>query len=267
MTATLHPTAQPPRKPFWTAARMLKAVLFVQFGFAAVLFGGDLIRVLPQLFNPSNAPALTDPFRPGDQTRRYDPARVPTREASPGSRPLPSNGDMPSRLLFEETTWQDQRALLLTGEIAAGDADRFAEHIATTEDPQIIFLNSPGGSVSDALAIGRQVRSIEAATAMADSDVCLSACPYILAAGMSRTIPEGAWVGVHQHFFGKNIALPAFLAVEDIQRGQGDVMGYLNDMGIDPLVMQHALITPPNEIYLLTQDELIAYNFLPTAAE
>ncbi|MEJ6398610.1 hypothetical protein [Yoonia sp. 208BN28-4] len=267
MSATLHPTEAPPRPPFWTAARMLKAVLLVQFGFAAVLFGGDMARVLPQLASPSNAPALTEPLRPGDQTRRYDPARVPTREASPNSRPLPATGDMPSRLLFEATNWDGQRALVVTGAIAGGDADRFAEYIATREDPEIVFLNSPGGSVGDALAIGRQLRAIDAATAMSESDVCLSACPYILAAGITRTIPEGAWVGVHQHFFGENVALPAFLAVEDIQRGQGDVMTYLNDMGIDPLVMQHALITPPDEIYILTQDELVAYDFLPAPEE
>lgn len=267
MTATLHPIAKPPRRPRWTAARMLRAVLVVQFAFAAILFGGDLARVLPHLVSPSNAPALTEPLRPGDQTRRYDPSHVPTRVANPDSRPLPVTGDMPSRLLFETTQWAGQRALAITGAIAGGDAARFADFIATHEDPEIVFLNSPGGSVSDALAIGRQLRDIGATTAMADSDVCLSACPYILAAGTTRTIPEGAWVGVHQHFFGENIALPAFLAVEDIQRGQGDVMRYLNDMGIDPLVMQHALTTPPDEIYILTRDELIAYNFLPVPAE
>ena len=61
------------------------------------------------------------------------------------------------------------------------------------------------------------------------------------------------------YFFGENIALPAFLAVEDIQRGQGEVMGYLIGVGIDPAVMRHALVTPPDEIYLLLPDELETY--------
>jgi hypothetical protein len=33
-------------------------------------------------------------------------------------------------------------------------------------------------------------------------------------------------------------------------------------MGIDPLVMQHALVTPPDEIYLLLPEELTRYRFV-----
>ena len=52
------------------------------------------------------------------------------------------------------------------------------------------------------------------------------------------------------------------MAVEDIQRGQGEVMIYLEEMGIDPLVMSHALTTPSDEIYLLLPEELERYNFV-----
>ena len=246
---------------------LLKLVLWVQLGFAVVLFSSDLARVLPQLANPSNAPELMEPLRPGDQTRRFDPAQLPTREASPNSRPLPNTGDMPSRLLFEAVTWEGRDVVTMTGAIEAGDAARFDDFMERRDTPAAIYLNSPGGSVTDALAIGLRIRDMESETAMSDADVCLSACPYILAAGVTRDIPEGAWVGVHQHFFGQNTALPAFLAVEDIQRGQGEVMAYLDEMGIDPLVMQHALVTPPDEIYILTQDELMRYGFLPENAE
>ena len=256
-------TARPTRSP----GTLLKLVLWVQLGFAVVLFGSDLLRVLPQLAFPSNAPNLTEPLRPGDQTRRFNPAQLPTRQAAPNSRPLPNTGDMPSRLLFEQATWEGRQVITMTGAIEAGDADRFADFMDSAQTPQAVYLNSPGGSVTDALAIGQRIRDMGAETAMSDADVCLSACPYILAAGITRDIPEGAWVGVHQHFFGQNTALPAFLAVEDIQRGQGAVMTYLDAMGIDPLVMQHALVTPPDEIYILTQDELRNYGFLPEDAE
>ncbi|MFT5969459.1 MAG: uncharacterized BrkB/YihY/UPF0761 family membrane protein, partial [Yoonia sp.] len=65
---------------------LLKLVLWVQLGFAVFLFGADLMRVLPQLSSPSSAPQLTQPLRPGDQTRRFNSAQLPTREASPNSR-------------------------------------------------------------------------------------------------------------------------------------------------------------------------------------
>jgi hypothetical protein len=125
-----------------------------------------------------------------------------------------------------------------------------------------VFLNSPGGSVHDALELGRALRLAGLETEMRDGDICYSACPYLLAAGVKRTIPQEAFVGVHQHYFGESTILPAFAAVEDIQRGQGLVMRYLDQMGIDPLIMQHALITPPNEIYVLLPEELVRYGFI-----
>lgn len=72
-------------------------------------------------------------------------------------------------------------------------------------------------------------------------------------------------VGVHQHYFGENTVLPAFLAVEDIQRGQGEVMGYLDEMGIDLRLMQPALATPPDAIYILVREELERYGLVTTS--
>ncbi|SMY07838.1 hypothetical protein [Flavimaricola marinus] len=240
--------------------RWLTAILALQCGMALILFGTDLMRVLPTLISPSRAPALDAPTAPGDQTRRYAPRDLTQRTPRPGTRPIPATEDMPTRLAFDTGPFDGGQALTLTGSIAPGDAERFADWLSTqTTPPDTIFLNSPGGSVGDALAIGRLIRAMPASTRMTETDVCLSACPYILAGGTTRQVEDGAWVGVHQHFFGENVALPAFLAVEDIQRGQGEVMAYLIEMEIDPAIMQHALVTPPDEIYLLQPDELQAY--------
>ena len=64
---------------------------------------------------------------------------------------------------------------------------------------------------------------------------------------------------MHQHYYGENTFLPAFMAVQDIQRGQGEVMRYLDEMGVDPMVLTHALSTPPQSIYLLTAEEMERY--------
>jgi hypothetical protein len=259
--------------PSHPVKRWLTAILGLQVGMAVILFGADLLRALPTLFDPSSAPGLDAPTAPGDQTRRYAPGDLTPRAPRPGTRPIPATEDMPTRLAFDSGPFEDAPALTLTGEIAPGDADRFADWLATQDTPPAtIFLNSPGGSVGDALAIGRQIRGLTATTRMTAADICLSACPYILAGGSTRLVEDGAWVGVHQHFFGENVALPAFLAVEDIQRGQGEVMDYLIEMDIDPALMRHALVTPPDEIYLLLPDELQGYNLTtapddsPTAA-
>lgn len=246
-------SAPAPRRSF--VGRALTGVLIFQLALAGLLFLGDLQNgfSLPR-FTP-RAPSLTEPIRPGDQTRRYRPDRAP----APGM-PMPSS-PLPERLVL--TRVNGGTAILLEGNIAEGDADRIIKQMGEIPTPpNRVILNSPGGSVGDALILGRHLRSTGATTAMRDGDICYSACPYVLAAGTQREIPTTASVGVHQHYFGKNTLLPAFVAVEDIQRGQGEVMIYLADMGIDPLVMRHALVTPPDQIYVLLPEELKKYGFV-----
>ncbi len=238
-----------PRAPRLTAAGAIRLILVLQLAIAGVLFGSDVLRVLPGLALAPDVPGLTLPVHPGDQTRRYDRRHVP------GGPDVPGTDDMPSRLLFEIRDGD----LHLTGTIAEGDAKRFDNWLTGRDLPQMVQLHSTGGSISDALAIGVRLRAGKFDTRVGTGRVCLSACPYILAAGTERIAHRDAFIGVHQHYFGENTALPAFLAVEDIQRGQGAVMAYLDGMGIDLRLMQHALTTPPGEIYILIPDELTKY--------
>ncbi|MEQ6248483.1 hypothetical protein ABMC89_06300 [Sulfitobacter sp. HNIBRBA3233] len=238
-----------------TVGRVLMGVLIFQLGLAGLLFLGDMQSgfSLPD-FGP-RAPQLTEPIRPGDQTRRFSPDRSP-----PGGQPLRTE-PLPERLVL--TSVAGGEAILLEGAIAGGDAERILKLIEDLRTPPSrIILNSPGGSVRDALVLGRAVRQAGFETELRSGDICYSACPYLLAAGTTRRVPDDASVGVHQHYFGESTLLPAFVAVEDIQRGQGEVMRYLDQMGVDPLVMQHALVTPPDEIYVLLPEELVRYGFI-----
>jgi len=237
-----------------TVGRVLIGVLVFQLGLAALLILGDLQDgfSLPR-FGPK-APEITQPIRPGDQTRRFRP-RQP--------RPIPG-APLPERLVL--TVVAGGSAILLEGGIREGDAERIAQQIEELpQAPDRVILNSPGGSVRDALDLGRTLRRAGLTTEMREGDICYSACPYLLAAGTMRTIPDKASVGVHQHTFGESTLLPAFVAVEDIQRGHGEVMAYLDEMGVDPLIMQHALVTPPDEIYILLPEELTRYGFIPAS--
>ena len=249
-------------KPKNPVARAIKAILIVQLGMAVFLFGRDMAGSWPTLGFRPRAPSLESPVRPGDQTRRFDPRDLPRRDI-PESRPFPATPNMPDRLVFEVVETEDGKVLTLTGAIAPGDARRLTEFLEPLEEaPKTVFLNSPGGSVSDALAIGTKFREGEMNTEMAAGDICMSACPYVLSAGVERRVAEGAFVGVHQHYFDEITALPAFLIVEDIQRGQGEVMTYLSEMGVDPLMMQHALVTPPEAIYVFLREELETYRIV-----
>ncbi|KGM47918.1 hypothetical protein [Pseudooceanicola atlanticus] len=230
--------------------RMLTGVLAFQLVLAAFLFLSDIGRDFSLPTTGPRAPGFEQPTRPGDQTRRYDP----TMPAGPGVE----TGPMPDRLILDPV---DGSVALLTGRIEAGDGERIATQIAASPAPTIA-IHSPGGSVRDALEIGRAIRQAGKATIIRDAEVCLSACPYIFAAGTTRTAAEDARIGVHQHYYGENTLLPAFLAVQDIQRGQGEVMRHLDQMGVDPMLLTHGLSTPPQSIYILTREELESYDLV-----
>lgn len=238
-------------------AKILTGVLIFQLVIGCLLVIGDVQQGglrLPSLW--TSTPRLTEPVRPGDQRRVFRPNRD-----RPATAPARDPGELPDRLVLSQdtgTTWR------LEGAIREGDAERMIEQLQRADPkPQRLILQSPGGSVSDALTLGRFLRGQELNTVMLAGEFCYSACPYLLAGGAGREIADSASIGVHQHYFGENSLLPAFVAVEDIQRGQGEVMAYLQEMGIDPLVMQHALTTPPDEIYILLPEELQRYGFVP----
>ncbi|MDA7425409.1 COG3904 family protein [Thalassococcus lentus] len=238
-----------------TVSRVLASVLIFQLGIGALLVFGDMQLAAPRLpgLGP-DAPRLSEPVRPGDQRRLFAPDRD-----RPSVQPLRNAGPLPDRLTLTraEGVWR------LEGAITAGDADRIITQIEdSAEAPQQLVLQSPGGAVDEALRLGRYLRARSIETAVLSGEICYSACPYLLAGGPTRDIETGASIGVHQHAFGENTFLPAFLAVEDIQRGQGEVMIYLSEMGIDPMVMSHALGTPADEIYILLPEQLERYGFV-----
>ena len=245
-----------PGTPRSLVARVLTGALIFQAGIAALLVLGDMQQARfgwPGL--GPDAPRLTEPVAPGDQRRRFRPGRD-----RPATQPARDPGDLPPRLVLTAVEGATYR---LEGTVAEGDGGRVIKLLQEARPrPARLILQSPGGSVGDALALGRHLRAEGIGTAMLPGEYCFSACPYILAGGAARAIPDDALVGVHQHFFGKNTFLPAAFAVEDIQAGQGAVMAYLDTMGIDPMLMQHALTTPPDEIYVLMPEELRAYGLV-----
>ncbi|MGP6086514.1 hypothetical protein [Antarctobacter jejuensis] len=238
-----------------SVARTLSAVLIFQLGIGALLILGDLrdgAMTLPSF--RTDAPRLSEPVRPGDQRRLFNPGRD-----RPILGPERDPGQLPDRLTltFAGGVWR------LEGAIADGDAQRLIPQIDRADPPiETLILQSEGGSVRDALDLGRHLRASGIGTRMLSGEFCYSACPYLFAGGSTREAAASASLGVHQHYFGENTLLPAFIAVEDIQRGQAEVMIYLAEMGIDPLVMQHALATPPDEIYILLPEEVTSFGFV-----
>jgi hypothetical protein len=155
----------------------------------------------------------------------------------------------------------------LTGTIDPGAADRVAAEIADRgEYVKTVALNSPGGAVVDALAIGRLIRDKGYATSVADGALCASSCPLVFAGGRERIAGTKAAIGVHQVY----AAAPAGSiasqlqaagnAMSDAQALTARISRYLHEMGVDDEVWLKALETPPSQLTYLSPDELKRLN-------
>lgn len=87
------------------------------------------------------------------------------------------------------------RELRLTGDLTEGLAERVEALLATHPQVERLILDSDGGLVEEAVALGRIVRSRHLATHVPDA--CASACTLVFLQGRERTLgPEGR-LGFH----------------------------------------------------------------------
>lgn len=156
--------------------------------------------------------------------------------------------------------------LLATGTIAPGTAEAFAAEIAKRGDyVKTVVLNSPGGSVSDALAIGRLIRERKLATEIEAGKYCASSCPLAFAGGVERRVGDKAAVGVHQVFALTRAGAAPRDEMSDAQRISARCQRYLADMGIDLEVWVHAMETPKDRLFIFTPEELKTFRLVSTA--
>jgi hypothetical protein len=117
-----------------------------------------------------------------------------------------------------------------------------------------VALNSPGGSVTDAMAIGDTIRELGFSTIVWTTNQCNSACVLILASGVTRMISENATVGIHSPAFDE--ALFASLPQEKARALYNDmsigVRRYLLHMGISDGLYLAMVSVPSDEIVKLS---------------
>jgi hypothetical protein len=163
--------------------------------------------------------------------------------------------------------------LLAVGTIQPGTAKTFQAEVEKRGGyVKTVVLHSPGGSVQDALAMGRLIRQKNFATEVENGTYCASSCPLVFAGGAERRAADKAAIGVHQvTTIGRDGAAVAE-STDGIQRVSAECQRYLHEMGIDPLVWVHAMETPSATLYTFRIDELLALklathrNGVPAAA-
>lgn len=148
-----------------------------------------------------------------------------------------------------------------------------------------VVLDSSGGSVLDAITLGRRWRDLGLRTtvgivierplaggAVARDIVpdayCESMCVFLLLSGNARTVPSGAHVRVHQIWMGDRAddAKASSYSAQDlmiVQRDIGRLAKYTFDMGGSGELLLLALNVPPWErLYELSAAELRVTNLV-----
>jgi hypothetical protein len=183
------------------------------------------------------------------------PAALPS-DGEPMIGPLRRpDGPLAAKMTFELVADGRLRA---TGTIQPGTAKIFAEEVEKRGVYiKTIVLHSPGGSVTDALEMGRLIRKQNFATQVEAGRYCASSCPLIFAGGVERRAGEKAVIGVHQvSALAPGGAQAGGMA--EAQRISAVCQKYLRDMGIDLQVWTHAMETPKEKLYSFKKDELLA---------
>jgi ATP-dependent protease ClpP protease subunit len=97
-------------------------------------------------------------------------------------------------------TMDNESTVFLTGPIVQGDLKKIiAAVIPPATFPKYFTLDSQGGDIIEAMAIGRFVRETASGTHVTKN--CASACVFILIAGVSRTASLDAAVGLHRPYY------------------------------------------------------------------
>jgi hypothetical protein len=131
----------------------------------------------------------------------------------------------------------------------------------------VMYLNSPGGSLVTAMQLGRVLREhgFDARVGARTQDAarpgpgtCYSACPFVLAGGVSRGLEPGSVIGVHRAE--NRVRLPDeshFQAVVEAQ-----AVEYLVEMGVRAELAAMMAGIPHHQIRELTVDEAVRLNLL-----
>jgi hypothetical protein len=157
--------------------------------------------------------------------------------------------------------------LMATGTITPGISKAFAAEVGKRGDYiKTVVLNSPGGSVTDALALGRLIREKKFATEVEAGKYCASSCPLVFAGGVERRAGNGATIGVHQVAANGSAANgPPRDEMSVAQNISARCQRYLGDMGVSLQVWVHAMETPHDKLLVFKPDELKSLNIVTAA--
>jgi hypothetical protein len=123
-------------------------------------------------------------------------------------------------------------------------------------------INSRGGDVDAAMAIGRMLRKENAWIEV--NGLCISACVLILAGAVDRLIGADAKVGIHRPYLA--IHSQSSVTADQVKNSYRTILHgmrvYLREMNVSDRLADDMLAVAPEHVRILTEVELREYSLL-----
>ncbi len=167
--------------------------------------------------------------------------------------------DAAAQLSYDVRTADDGITYItVNGSFEADDDLSLFRNKAVSSHAIYVGFDSGGGNVYKALELGRLIRSLGLSTLAVRSAECSSACSLSFLGGVGRFAEPGS-IGVHKSSFADTKGMNVEDAVAAVQRQTADVITYMNEMGVDPGLLQLTLKYDSNDMRYLSSSEMTQF--------
>lgn len=145
-------------------------------------------------------------------------------------------------------------AVQISEDIAPGDYEALMRGLRANPgkfDRKLALLDNIGGSVTEAIRMGRLLRETGFDVMVPTNGVCQGSCIYLLAAGRNKTVR--GYVGLHRPYFPHGDSALA------VSSGRSSPGAYLRDMNIPLSLLDDMNGIEPTRMRVLSRDELTKY--------
>lgn len=156
----------------------------------------------------------------------------------------------------------------IMGDITQADVSKVADAIqrSVAKDPStgydlLVKLNSNGGDIDAAIAIGRLLRGRSSLLIVPDGFSCASACVFVLCAGSQR-IDGGGKVGIHRPYSVGSADKSVADAASRYRAMAARTREYLAEIGMPARLYEEMMRVPAEQIRWLTTREQEALGVL-----
>lgn len=246
---------------------LMRTIFFLLLAAGGSVLALDLRDLVNRTIEESSEQTMRIVFEPPtrtDQQRPYFPHALPVLPGSespamPGVSGRPTPEMVGARMTFYVGDNGNVSAIGRIDPGSAADFDKFLDQNGAKV--KTIWLLSPGGSVSDAMTMGRSIRKRGLNTTVADKGYCASSCPLVFAGGVARHAGQQAMIGVHQIYAVPSGDVTWHDGISAAQQISAQCEEYLHSMGVDPSAWIKAMQTPKERLYIFRPDELETLKF------